>query len=467
MTLCRIGKANLSIKFSSAGACSSQHTESILAGEMIPIIDLFAGPGGLGEGFSALKDRAGNPVFKIGLSVEKDPIAHQTLKLRSFFRQFSRKDVPEEYYDHLRARMDKQRLYELFPAEAAKAHAEAWNTELGNASATPIAEIDRRIKEVLGGTEDWVLIGGPPCQAYSLVGRSRVIPVDRRDGTDNYEKDQRHFLYKAYLRIIAAHAPPVFVMENVKGILSAKVGGKKIIERLLSDLRYPSLAVNVGSEYDHQNLEYDIRPLADYDQKGQLFENISSPDPADYIVRSEEHHIPQARHRFILLGVRTDRAKRSGRLRNHRDRIAMWQAISDLPRLRSKLSREEDSGIAWVETIRQFDQGKTLKDRRIDEQLRNALCDRLKTLSEKLPTGAPFLQLSRKPKFQAKWFHDPRLGGICNHVARGHMDSDLWRYFFIACYGLVYGRSPKLSELPTFLLPDHDGALRTGRGMHV
>ena len=53
----------------------------------IPIIDLFAGPGGLGEGFASLRCRL-RPLFKIGLSIEKDFFAHQTLELRAFFRQF-------------------------------------------------------------------------------------------------------------------------------------------------------------------------------------------------------------------------------------------------------------------------------------------------------------------------------------------------------------------------------------------
>ena len=56
-------------------------------GAQIPIVDLFAGPGGLGEGFSALR-RDGRPIFKIGVSIEKDAFAHQTLELRAFYRQF-------------------------------------------------------------------------------------------------------------------------------------------------------------------------------------------------------------------------------------------------------------------------------------------------------------------------------------------------------------------------------------------
>ena len=68
----------------------------------IPVVDIFAGPGGLGEGFSSLPVRKGQQNFKICLSIEKEPNAHATLELRSFFRQFSRENVPDEFYRHLR-----------------------------------------------------------------------------------------------------------------------------------------------------------------------------------------------------------------------------------------------------------------------------------------------------------------------------------------------------------------------------
>lgn len=69
---------------------------------MIPVIDVFAGPGGLGEGFVSLGRRDGRQRFKGHLSIEKDPDAHRTLKLRAFFRQFSSLRVPQRYYDVLR-----------------------------------------------------------------------------------------------------------------------------------------------------------------------------------------------------------------------------------------------------------------------------------------------------------------------------------------------------------------------------
>jgi len=130
----------------------------------IPIIDLFAGPGGLGEGFSSVLDSAGKRVFKIKLSIEKDEFAHQTLELRAFYREFAPPDVPSDYYDYLKGKIERAELFARFPREAAEAKREAWWAELGGPVATDEA-VDRRINEALGANKSkWVLIGGPPCQ---------------------------------------------------------------------------------------------------------------------------------------------------------------------------------------------------------------------------------------------------------------------------------------------------------------
>ena len=423
---------------------------------MIPVIDLFAGPGGLGEGFSAFLNGEGNPAFKLALSIEKDPVAHETLKLRSFFRQFRRKDVPEEYYDHLRGQIDREQLYARFPAQAENADSESWNAELGDYRKLSASKIDQRIAKGLGGADNWVLIGGPPCQAYSVAGRSRVIPVDRRDGTQNYEKDKRHFLYKAYLRIIAEHSPPIFVMENVKGILSAEVGGKPIIKRILSDLRHPIPAARGEVEGRNRGPEYRIYPVADYSETRGLFDADSESDAASYIVKSEEHRIPQARHRLILLGVRSDIERRPQSLRIFDEKVKMWSVISDLPRLRSRLSNGHDGGEKWVETIRLMADSDALLDPAIDDKVHKAIFAKLNRLAEGLSPGNRFLEWDRQPVFQREWFHDSRLHGVCNHASRGHMDSDLWRYFFLACYAAVHKKSPNLSNFPASLLPNHD-----------
>lgn len=181
--------------------------------ERIPVIDLFAGPGGLSEGFA----RDGG--FHIRLSIEKDERAHQTLELRSFYRQFPTGDAPDAYYKALRNAGVPwpQRRAELFaahPQQAAAAVAEAWHAELGR---TNPHQVHARIAAALGPRRDWVLLGGPPCQAYSLVGRSR----NRGNPHYNPEADQRQRLYVEFLQIIAEHQPAVFIMENVKGLLSA------------------------------------------------------------------------------------------------------------------------------------------------------------------------------------------------------------------------------------------------------
>jgi DNA (cytosine-5)-methyltransferase 1 len=419
---------------------------------MIPVLDLFAGPGGLGEGFTAFRDERGEPVFRIVLSIEKEPFAHETLKLRSFFRQFPKSDVPQEYYDHLRSKLDREELYRRYPNEAENADSEAWNAELGNYRKFRAAKIDERIATAVNGAEEWVLIGGPPCQVYSVAGRSRMISVD----PEKYEKDRRHFLYKAYLRIIAEHRPPVFVMENVRGILTAEVGGKRIIDRLLSDLRHPVPAARGQDENQNGGLEYQIYPVANYSAELDLFGAECHTDPADFIIRSEEHRIPQARHRFILLGVRSDIQARPALLRTYRKSIAMWTAIQDLPRLRSRLSNGNDSGDAWVNAIRELMELKALSNGSIDEKVRAAIRSKLNRLSANLPTGNDFREWDRQPFFQKDWFHDPRLGGVCNHTSRSHMKSDLWRYFFAACHAAVHKRSPRLPDFPTALLPAHE-----------
>jgi len=142
--------------------------------------------------------------------------------------------------------------------------------------------LDRRITEALGKATNWVLIGGPPCQAYSLVGRSRVIGGL---GQAKYDSDPRHHLYKHYLRIIAEHQPPVFVMENVKGLLSAKVKQERIFDRILDDLRNPRAAGKSSAK--GKTDEYRLMPLVP--TEGELLGGFYAPE--DFIIRSEKFGI--------------------------------------------------------------------------------------------------------------------------------------------------------------------------------
>ena len=130
----------------------------------IPIVDIFAGPGGLGEGFSSFFDD-GSYRFKTVLSIEKDPQAHQTLELRSFYRQFrdKSKDVPDEYYSHLRGTITREELFKKFPIEAENAGLEAKCIELGgNGAKNSNENVDSLITNAVGDKKIWGLLGGPP-----------------------------------------------------------------------------------------------------------------------------------------------------------------------------------------------------------------------------------------------------------------------------------------------------------------
>ena len=184
------------------------------------LIDLFAGPGGLGEGFASQKDGA---AFQIGVSAEMESSAHRTLRLRSLFRHLKHSGDQKAlriYYDYCNsptAPHPETALPDIWKLTGQ----EAQLLELGKPSDND--QLDEiLIKKKLFG-DRVVVIGGPPCQAYSLMGRAK------NRGTIGYvpEKDQRHYLYKQYLRILDKAQPAVFVMENVKGILSSQVGGRR------------------------------------------------------------------------------------------------------------------------------------------------------------------------------------------------------------------------------------------------
>jgi DNA (cytosine-5)-methyltransferase 1 len=400
---------------------------------MIPVIDLFAGAGGLGEGFSAFRDARGRRIFRIALSIEKDRHARETLKLRSFFHQFVR--PPDAYYDFLKRKIGLAELYQRYPKEAERADQEAWQAELGK---HPASEIDDRIARALDGRDDWVLLGAPPCQSYSLAGRAGMVRK-----REKYEKDPRHFLYREFLRVLAVHRPPVFIMENVKGILSAKVGGSSIINRILADLKRPC-------KIQRNKTTYRLYPLADYSNRADSYE-----DPAKFIIRCELHGIPQMRHRFIVLGVRSDLSAVPRKLPVLPETVNMWKAIADLPPLRSRLSGGHDSPHEWAKALRTILNRKIISNI-VDPEVRCLLIKLAHKIQDDLSTGGEFVESSRKPSWQRDWFFDPRIGGVCNHSARCHMASDLLRYFFAAVFAEVHGRSPLLTDFPVELLPEHE-----------
>lgn len=412
----------------------------------IPVIDLFAGPGGLCEGFSSIFDKAGERHFAVKVSVEKDPIAHRTLLLRAIFRKFPKGKVPSCYYEYVRGEITRDEFLSHPDVKEAAEHAaqEARCAELG---VTPPKEIDGWIREALGNETDWVLIGGPPCQAYSLAGRSRLRSKD----PEKFEADAKHFLYTEYLRIIQEFAPAVFVMENVKGMLNSMNSGKRIFEKILADLKAP-----------RDGLSYEIRSLVVQKKKGEL-------DPNDYVIEADDHGIPQSRHRVILFGIRSDVVDAKPALVEDPERFLLTKvakkvgvsaALAGLPALRSRLSREPDSQEDWMKALREAPQSLKGWHRPVRSDIEAAMEKFIKKAERHTTFGANFIPAEvnpggHMPQPLQEWYLDSKVGGVLQHQTRSHMRSDLHRYMFAACFAATQEYAPDLRNFPPKLLPDH------------
>lgn len=415
----------------------------------IPIIDLFAGPGGLGEGFSSLD---GGDAFKIVVSAEMEASAHQTLTLRSYFRRVKENTRDATRYYRFCNGKEDQPYDNVTKSAWMEAAAEANQLELGKVEHNRI--LDEILTSRLKPDEDCVLIGGPPCQAYSLVGRARNV------GKAGYkpENDHRHFLYKEYLRIIRTRRPAIFVMENVKGILSSKVGEERIFNRILNDLCDPGKALGDSTS----GLGYKIYSLVNNTvfEKGM---DVDSIDPRDFIIKAEEYGIPQARHRVILLGIRTDLAKTAkvGKL-SATEQYFVEDVLCGLPALRSRLSKEKDSAQAWADTVvNHLNSLAKAAKQDGDYNLSDELLSSAMGVSNSQPTGS--LRFTAKAVGHIKiphlkeWYNDQNLEVWLNHEARAHMSSDLCRYAYAATYAKLHNQSPKGHEQFTLtgLKPNH------------
>ena len=167
-------------------------------------IDLFAGAGGLSEGFI----REG---FTPIAHVEMNKDACDTLKTRTAFHYLKENNRIVEYYDYLKGRISREEFWNKIPEHLINS---VINSEI---SAETLNSIFESIDKELGKKKVDLVIGGPPCQAYSVAGRAR----DPKGMTE----DPRNYLYKYYVEFLKRYKPKMFVFENVPGILSANNGG--------------------------------------------------------------------------------------------------------------------------------------------------------------------------------------------------------------------------------------------------
>ena len=403
----------------------------------IDVIDLFAGPGGLGEGFASLDE---GRKFKIVVSAEMEASAHQTLTLRSFFRH-TRGDTKaaRAYYDFCNSG-SAPHPREVCALAWRAAEAEARQLELGVDGHNKT--LDQIIDSKRLDPDRTLVIGGPPCQAYSLVGRAK------NQGTAGYVamEDHRHFLYREYLRILHKASPAVFVMENVKGILSSRVGGRRVFHDILRDLCHPGKALFLPTAKQGKGYRICSLVAPTYFERGM---NPAAIDANDFVIRSEEYGVPQARHRVILVGVREDFLAKPLPLVKALHAVSVRDTIFELPRLRSRLSTSDDSA-SWEKTIKTLVADLCVDaDKKNLSDLRAMLSRRAQDVSGGWPTGGVRVKRYEPPREQSTFIEslqDPHLDVWLNHEARSHMAADLARYFYAAVFADRFGRSPKGHE---------------------
>lgn len=183
-------------------------------------IDLFAGAGGLSEGFI----QAGfNPIAH----VEMNHAAAQTLETRSAYLYLKKKGRLKWYLKYENGEISRDELFEHVPSDITKT---VINAEMSAKTLPTIFNTVDEIMEKDNVAQVDVIVGGPPCQAYSLVGRAQsshmIVPMDQ---------DPRNELYKMYTGFLERYKPKMFVFENVAGITSARDG--KVFKELQDALK--------------------------------------------------------------------------------------------------------------------------------------------------------------------------------------------------------------------------------------
>lgn len=196
-------------------------------------IDLFAGAGGLSEGFV----RAG---FTPLAHIEMDKNACNTLKTRSAFHYLQKNgmlSIYEDYLKHKEERTDGQKLWNQVPKSIID------TTICATIGENTIDGIFKKVDQLKGNNKVDIIIGGPPCQAYSVAGRARM--------GKKVEEDPRNELYKYYVQFIKRYDPEMFVFENVLGLLTAKRGEPFAdLKRLVEELGYDmDCKVQVASQH--------------------------------------------------------------------------------------------------------------------------------------------------------------------------------------------------------------------------
>lgn len=242
-------------------------------------LDLFAGAGGLSEGFI----RAGcKPIAH----VEADSGAAFTLKTREAFHLLKGRGELETYSSYLDGSINRSKFYS---SAFGSRPSSIIHSKIGEDN---LSKIFSQVDSLIGGEKLDMIIGGPPCQAYSLVGRAR--------SELKMVGDERNYLFVYYAEFLKRYRPKFFIFENVVGLLTAKKP---------DGTRYLDLMISLFKEL---GFSVEFRVLS-----------------------SDEYGIPQKRKRIILVGKEGTHDGFFPNLEKITADFLVEDAIGDLPSLRA------------------------------------------------------------------------------------------------------------------------------------
>ncbi|MBM4053886.1 MAG: DNA cytosine methyltransferase [Planctomycetes bacterium] len=257
-------------------------------------IDLFAGAGGFAEGFK----RAG---FEPVAFIEVDTAACFTLKTRLAYHHLKEDNKLDFYIKYLKGEISRTQLYSIIPSHILES---VINLPIGDENNSVIFQI---IEKLNGKKDIDIIVGGPPCQAYSLVGRARDI--------NGMRDDPRNHLYVHYVRFLKKYRPKIFIFENVTGLLSAEKG--RYFENIKSDFRH---------------LGYIVEPV---------------------ILNANEFGVLQNRKRVIIIGWKKDLNLSTDKLKDQQVReYEVGKIFNDLPKLSA--GKGKDKYYEYAEGINDY-----------------------------------------------------------------------------------------------------------------
>jgi DNA (cytosine-5)-methyltransferase 1 len=308
-------------------------------------IDLFAGAGGLSEGFI----RQG---FLPAAHVEYDVAACYTLKTRIAYHYLKKNNNIDAYHSYIKGEITRNELYALIPEERL---ATVVNAKIGGNKRA----LYNIINTHLDGKSVDLIIGGPPCQAYSVVGRAPL---------KNKVKDERTTLYIQYGHFLKRYNPKVFVFENVPGILTAANGKYfKDLTQYFKSLGY-IVEARILNAYDYGVVQHRERVIVIGWQKGITF---SYPE----IVKADK--------KYYLKDIFSDLpAIKPGEQNNIQSYAGMTNEYLDITEIRNGVSfvsqhitrphNDRDLAIYKL-AIKQREKGILLKNDQIPEKMRTQL----------------------------------------------------------------------------------------------